>query len=330
MMQLNIIPKHQGALLFQSLSVCTKETEMGVDLGQFMILSEHNRFGFGGHETFPFRYGWLKKAVDGIQVLGDDRAIVELGVGKNMVRSIRHWGLATQMLRVRNGRQLEVSEIGRLLMQKWDPYLEDPASMWLIHWLLIYNPARAAVWHLVFTSYTKPEFTKGLLVEFLSDYAARHGLKVKESTVSRDVDCFIRSYVASRSDRELLEDSFGCPLAELALIQPLRDGEGFRFAIGPKPTLPLEIFGYSLFDYLERVAPTRQTLSLSECLYGQGSPGQVFKLDENSLIEYLEALQEYTEGAALLDETAGLKQLYCRRKVAPLSFLDAYYAGWRT
>lgn len=292
-----------------------------------MIFSERIRFGFGGHETFPFRYGWLKKAVDGVNSLGDDRAIVELGVGKNMVRSIRHWGLATQMLKVGNGRKLEVSEIGRLLLQEWDPYLEDPASLWLIHWLLIHNPAKSAVWHLAFTCYPKPEFTKAGLLEYLIDFVARHGLKVKDSTLSRDVDCFVRTYVSSRSDRELLEDSFGCPLIELALIQPLRDGEGFRFAIGPKPTLPLEVFGYALFDYLEKAVSERQTLSLSECLYGQGSPGQVFKLDENSLIEYLEALQEYTGGAVLLDETSGLKQLYRRRKVAPLSLLEAYYAG---
>ena len=57
---------------------------------------------FAGHETFTLRYGWLKKAVDAVHedpiVFTRDDALVRLGVGKNMVRSIRHWGLATGIL----------------------------------------------------------------------------------------------------------------------------------------------------------------------------------------------------------------------------------------
>ncbi len=52
---------------------------------------------FAGHETFTLRYGWLKKAVDATQERQDlflqDDALVTLGVGKIMVRSIRHWEL---------------------------------------------------------------------------------------------------------------------------------------------------------------------------------------------------------------------------------------------
>src|SRR5579884_462777 len=54
----------------------------------------NERIGFSGHETFPFRTAWLKKAVDAVtadpRVFTRDDAFVVLGVGKNMVRSIRH------------------------------------------------------------------------------------------------------------------------------------------------------------------------------------------------------------------------------------------------
>jgi len=57
---------------------------------------------FAGHETFTLRYGWLKKAVDATgerpDIFQQDDALVTLGVGKNMVRSIRHWGLVTGIL----------------------------------------------------------------------------------------------------------------------------------------------------------------------------------------------------------------------------------------
>ena len=50
---------------------------------------------FSGHETFPFRYTWLKKGVDAVRenrtIFADDSATIILGVGKNMVRSIHHW-----------------------------------------------------------------------------------------------------------------------------------------------------------------------------------------------------------------------------------------------
>ncbi|MCY3615090.1 MAG: DUF4007 family protein [Bacteroidetes bacterium] len=61
-----------------------------------------SKYSFSGHETFPLRLNWLKKAVDAVNkkdtIFHSDAAIVELGVGKNMVRSIRHWALATEVI----------------------------------------------------------------------------------------------------------------------------------------------------------------------------------------------------------------------------------------
>ena len=57
---------------------------------------------FSGHETFPFRYPWLKKGFDAVSADGEvfqrEDAITTLGVGKNMVRSIRHWCLAAGVI----------------------------------------------------------------------------------------------------------------------------------------------------------------------------------------------------------------------------------------
>ena len=63
---------------------------------------------FAGRETFTLRYGWLKKAVDATRERQDiflqDDALVTLAVGKNMVRSIRHWGLVTGILNTNESR----------------------------------------------------------------------------------------------------------------------------------------------------------------------------------------------------------------------------------
>ena len=60
---------------------------------------------FAGHQTFAVRSGWLKKGLDGLSdptaggatLFTRDDALVTLGVGKNMVQSIRHWLLVTRM-----------------------------------------------------------------------------------------------------------------------------------------------------------------------------------------------------------------------------------------
>jgi len=116
---------------------------------------------FSGHETFVLRYGWLKKAYDAVAsdpgIFTRDDAVVELGVGKNMVRSIRHWSLACEILREEpktRGLRLAPAVFGILLFGDGgrDQYLEDINSLWLIHWHLCTNESRATTWNWAFNS----------------------------------------------------------------------------------------------------------------------------------------------------------------------------------
>jgi len=300
--------------------------------------NETTKYGFSGHETFAFRYGWLKKGVDAVQsnpnVFNGEDAIVRLGVGKNMVRSIRHWCLATRLItdqpdQSSRRRMLHITEIGDKLLSNdgWDPYLEDTASLWLLHWLLVTNPAKAAAWHIVFTNFTQPDFTKRELSNFIVYFIEGKNIKVNQSSINRDIDCLIHTYMSSRNAKDnLIEDSLDCPLVELGLIQPMYDFDMCRFSIGSKPSLPVYIFGFALNNYFDSEAGARQTMNFQSCLYGEGSPGQVFKLDENSLIEYIEALQDLTAGDIQIDETAGLKQVYRKKNLDSIQLLEDYYS----
>lgn len=52
------------------------------------------RYSFSGHESFHCKSLWLKKGYDFINNNGrftDPLAVMELGVGKNMVSSMRFW-----------------------------------------------------------------------------------------------------------------------------------------------------------------------------------------------------------------------------------------------
>ena len=303
-------------------------------------VASNARFRFAGHQTFVFRYGWLEKGVRGAHecptLFSEDDALVRLGVGKNMVSSIRYWCEVTQLIKPDRNKandrsRMKVAEIGeRLLLDNgWDSFLEDDASLWLVHWLLISNPSVVTPWQLVFSRFHRPDFTRRELIAFISSFAERQGLTASSTVITRDVDCLIRCYASSEGELPSFGEGFNCPFLQLDLLQPSPDGDLYRFAIGPKPSLPPAIFAFALTEYLNRVAGTTNTLSIQKCLYGEGSPGQVFKLDENSLVSYVEELEGQTERALILDETAGLKQIYRRKPVDPFAMLDDYYRGRR-
>ena len=72
------------------------------------LISEHTTSpyltnpSFSGHQTFPFRYTWLKKGVDAVTeptIFSSENASVTLGVGKNMVASIKHWCQASGLIK---------------------------------------------------------------------------------------------------------------------------------------------------------------------------------------------------------------------------------------
>lgn len=297
------------------------------------------KYKFSGHQTFTFRYGWLEKGVRGVQEQNDlffrDDALVILGVGKNMVDSIRHWCQVAQLLEPspssgrNDSRGMELTLIARKLLsdQGWDPFLEDDASLWLIHWLIATNPTIGTSWQLLFSKYKRPDFTRRELSSYVHDFVAREGLRVGDSVIARDIDCLIRTYVSGGvlKKQSIAEETFACPLLQLNLIQPSPDGELYRFAIGPKPSLPAPVFAYALDEHFEKRQERVETMSIQECLYGEGSPGQVFKLDENSLIEYVETIEDTMGGCIALDETAGLKQIYRRRNFDPMQSLESYY-----
>jgi len=287
------------------------------------FVNESNKPTFGGHEKFVFRYGWLKKGVDAAAkdptVFSDDTALVDLGVGKNMVRSIRHWCLAAGLFEESHakglGRPLQLTGFAERLVanEGWDPYLEDIGTLWLLHWQFVSNLTRTLIWHLTFCTYYEVEFTKTQLETFIRKQLGHRGISTTSDTVSRELDVCLHTYVATKRKAKtegISEEALDCPLVELDLIRVASEDNVYRFNIGPKITLPVEILGYALFTYLPRIIGNRRTVAVDECIYKDGSPGQVFKLDENSIIEYLEALEEMTQGRLRLQETAGLRQLY--------------------
>ena len=53
-----------------------------------------SKYTFAGHQTFACKQYWLKKGIDYLKEgrkFTDKHAVIDLGVGKNMVTAIRFW-----------------------------------------------------------------------------------------------------------------------------------------------------------------------------------------------------------------------------------------------
>jgi hypothetical protein len=291
-------------------------------------------YQFSGHETFPFRYTWLKKGFDAVVENGSvflrDDSTTTLGVGKNMVRSIRHWCLSAGILEGGEEEGLRPSALGELLFANdgLDPYLEDPASLWLLHWQLATNRYRCATWFWAFSHFHEPEFARDALVSNLLHWTQTlPGKQVAESSLRRDVEVFLRTYVPSRLKRgDVAEDSLDCPLIELGLLSQPAGGSSYWFRKGRQDTLPDGVLLFAVLTFWDATTPDANTFAVADLARLPGSPGRVFKIDESSLVERLEQVEAMTGGVVTFNETAGLRQLYRHDRMSPRDALESAYA----
>ena len=315
-----------------------------------LLDNEQYKLQFAGHETFPLRYGWLNKAYtqvvrvlalrggDTNAIFTDEGSIALFGVGKNMVVSIRHWALAANVIELKEfegGTRLAPTAFGDLLLGDRDPFLEHPASLWLIHWHLASRPGRATTWYWAFNELNEPSIDRDLLVDRLARRLTvlRESGRMKESriaemTIRRDIECFVRTYLTRPfSNRAVQEDNLESPLSELALLQPVGVGSAFRFRRGPKPTLPDEVFLFGLLAFWRQLYPTRREFSVEAVTHEPGSPGRIFLLDEESVAERLASVADLTGGAIRWDESTGMRQIYAHDldSIDPLGLLWNMY-----
>lgn len=316
-------------------------------------------YTFSGHDTFALRHGWLKKIYDRARQLNleiernsgqtggaeekseelfdPEKAMAAFGVGKNMVRSMRYWAFASNFFNTSDKNRLLISPLGNALLADksdasrvgLDPFFEHPASLWLLHWEIATNAQYCTAWDFAFSTFARSLFKKEDLFEALKGLASDNGWKVSDGSIEKDVNCILQMYCADlpHAKAGIREESAESPLAELRLISRDSASGGYRFEIGAKNTLPPQILYYAIAQF----SAQRKSLvmNLDEIFYDHGSPGRVFKLDENSMCSMLELASDATEGALEWQETGPLRQLKIRDDFkAPLGLLvDAYVNG---
>lgn len=291
---------------------------------------------FGRHETFALRYSWLSKGFHALEknktVFDDDDAVVALGVGRNMVSSIRYWLRACQLI---SPQKPDIPEpIGQLIFDTklgLDRYLEDEATIWLIHWLLATNATMATSWFWFFNKFHKPEFTGQELQTALADFVKEQVAEKRRpsmGTLKNDALLLPRMYTKSKGNgRTPLEEALDSPLALLGLVTQSAGGRAFFSKPEARPGLPLGIFAFAVSSLMQQ--RELMALPIEELMYSRNdyaAPGSVFRLTEMDLITKLENMVDYIPGYYEIRETAGIHQLYQINAIDPTKYVVKHYS----
>ena len=283
------------------------------------------KYTFSGHDSFQCRQLWLKKGYDYVKEgknFNDEDAVVQLGVGKNMVSSIRFWLKAFNII---DNKDIP-TEFGKLLFDNkngYDPFLEDEASLWLLHYQLVKN-GFASIYSIIFNEFRKEKlfFNKETFVNYVKRIGESNpDLNFNENTISKDFIVFANLYKSDPESKDV-EDSFSGILSEIELLKTTGKGKSEQFFIenSERDNLPEAIVLYSILDNPNY----GNSISLNSLEFDLNSPGSIFALNRSGLINKISDIVDDFKDITFTDQ-AGIKELQFKKKVDAYTILDQYY-----
>lgn len=292
---------------------------------------------FGAHESFHLREGWLRKGLLGVQknpyLFSDPFPEDVLGVGHNMVKAIRYWLQATNLVQAqqeawdaKKTMALYPTLLANLILEH-DSYLEQDGTLWLLHHQLATNKIFAPTWFWFFNMFGVRHFTQDLLLSHLQRYVEGElRRKIKSRTLEREFRCLIRTYVRyeEHTRPSNYEDSFDCPLTVLGLLQHLPMTRSYRISMPSRESLHPLLVAYALTEMRARLPLRLEQISLRDALLEPGSPGRLFALDAETLYEYIMELCDQYPDLVGYSRTAGLNMITVRQ-VDGVEVLKRYY-----
>ena len=272
------------------------------------------------HESFSIREGWLAKGLNEVKknnkVFSSSDATDELGVGYNMVKSLKYWMYATKLIED-SGRDIELSEFGKIIL-KYDRYLEDKFTWWFIHLQMVLNVEDAFVFNCFYNKLMSKNFTKQELYDTIARVLNAYQLDFNEKTLLDEINMVIKTYVIDDSN-DNPENNFSCPLSELELIKKI----GRDTYEKNKPSY--KALNYLVVYYLmTTIMNDKEYISIDELLKADNSPLKILNLDKNLINDYLDDMKR--NELITINRTAGLNMIYLRRKLSLNEIFAEYFS----
>ncbi len=294
-----------------------------------------SKLTFSGHDTFHYRHLWLKKGYDFIKKgrkFTDDDAVVELGVGKNMVSSINFWmrafGIIDKDGLLTDFANYILDDAGK------DPYIEDEATLWLLHYQLITQNI-ASTYSLIFNEFRreKIEFTRDNFIAFVVRKAEELNMsQINKNTLSTDFEVLTKMYIRTDAQSKDREDTFSGLLTELNIIQEEKrkvDDKTVTFysiSTEDKSEIPDEVLLYSILDS----GNFDKSISLYTIEQEFNQAGSVFAMGRTGLINKIESIssnKKFNKYGITFNDHAGIKELQFKEKPNKFEILKNYYVN---
>lgn len=295
-----------------------------------------NKLSFSGHDTFYCRHFWLKKGVDyclSNKKFTDSSAVIDLGVGKNMVAAIRFWLRAFGLLILDEQKSTEVlSPLATLIFADdgLDPYVEDKGTLWLLHYYLV-KTERASIYSLLFNFFRKEQitFTKEQFFQFLVRTCISQDYTYNGNTLQKDIVVLLRNYMTPTIASKNIEDDFSTLLMDLNLLsvkttkkQQNAAKTYYYIANKSRSDLPVEILLFIILDHPDYIGSS--SLSFRHLLNDKNSIGSIFALSPNGLQDKIIEMTERFPFLVYADD-AGIRELQFKEKPDKWSLLKKYY-----
>ncbi|MCQ2305763.1 MAG: DUF4007 family protein [Bacteroidales bacterium] len=287
----------------------------------------NNKYTFSGHESFPCKTLWLKKGYDFIMAGKNfyaPTAVVDLGVGKNMVSAVRYWykafGLNKESGTAWIADYILDSQTGK------DPFLEDLGTLWLMHFLLIHSE-EASLYKMFFVDFQKERrvFDRDNVVSFVKRKmmeASKENL-FNENTVKKDVGVLLLNYCLPRNPQS--NEDFSTLLMDLDLLRQSEKKDKFEdnkdkyfFNIEGKKQVTPEIFLFALLLTKEDADNSISYDTLRDV-------GLMFCMTDLEVIDMLNQLSETYSDALTYSDVAGIRQLQFTQQMDAKQVLEKYY-----
>nr|WP_320118664.1 DUF4007 family protein [uncultured Marinifilum sp.] len=283
------------------------------------------KYTFSGHETFYCRHYWLKKGYDFLQEgnkFSDDNAVTKLGVGKNMVTSIRFWIRAFGILNEnKDGENNQLtSKFGDCIFSDngFDPFLEDTNSLWLLHYHLV-KKGYASIYNLFFNKlkngsreFTDERIKKGLI--YLTEEHNQE--RPSDKTLDSDIKVFKANYMQPKNPKNI-EDEFIGLLQELRLFE---SNKNIAVDNTDRDEISDELFLYCLLDRFQG----ENSISVENILKTNNSPALIFCITEHGVIKKLKRLEERYD-SIVFSENSGVRELQFQQPLNKWEILGEYY-----
>ena len=285
--------------------------------------------GFGQHQSFYLRDGWLHKGLEVVDanplLLSEPFAFERMGIGKNMVASLRFWivaaGVASYNMQTK---EYMVTELGRAIFEN-DSNINLPFTKGLIHYNLSKNDdmndsngrRSSTVIYWFFNILEGNIFEKDLLVSKYTEWVSQHKF-ISQNSLKRDIDVLLQMYDINNKHLDP-EDVLHSPLSELGLV---KREESVVKVEGKTSRLDDELIYYILVNHL--IENDLPLLTFDELIMGEKLPGKLFNLKREEVLKVIFSLQ--AKELIEFSQTNNLDVIYIKNLPEnPIEIINQFY-----